>query len=400
MRRRGEPTGVRGGLALACGVVSTGGSKSTEAQAQVVVVGGGVAGLNAARLLWRAGVDVQLLEARDRLGGRVLTVDGDGAPSEDGFDLGPSWFWPRMQPVLASLVEELGVAGFGQRSDGDVVFERMSREPAQRYSAGMQQPLSIRVVGGSGALVRALARTVPSDRVLLGTVVTGLALHDDSVRLALGGTGGVQRTMTAEHVVAALPPRLLAATVEFAPDLPSDTMWLWQQTPTWMASHAKFVALYDRPFWYEDGYSGTAQSLVGPLLEIHDATTHSGRAALFGFLGVGPAERARIGQRQLADACLAQLQRIFGEAAHTPTATLYKDWAVDPLTATTGDLTSTGHPPPASWRIAGPWGDRLMLAGSETSPREAGYLAGAVEASARVAGDLLRRLDLRDGRRR
>ncbi len=99
---------------------------------QVAIVGGGLSGLNTARLIGEAGADFQLFEARDRLGGPILTADATGAPSGDGFDLGPSWIWPRMQPALAALVEELGLPAFGQISAGDVVFERMSREPPQR----------------------------------------------------------------------------------------------------------------------------------------------------------------------------------------------------------------------------------------------------------------------------
>jgi monoamine oxidase len=165
-----------------------------------------------------------------------------------------------------------------------------------------------------------------------------------------------------------------------------------------MSSHAKFFARYDRPFWLEAGYSGTAQSMVGPMLEIHDATTRSGHAALFGFLGVGPAERLTIGEHKLTDACITQLGRIFGPDAQAPTATLYKDWAADPLTATPDDLTSTGHPAPAPAWVRDPWDGRLVLAGSETSPNEAGYLAGAAEASGLAADELLRRLAVRTGR--
>ena len=61
---------------------------------QVAIVGGGLAGLHAARLLHAAGVDFVLIEARDRLGGRILTADAAGLPCEEGFDLGPSWYWP------------------------------------------------------------------------------------------------------------------------------------------------------------------------------------------------------------------------------------------------------------------------------------------------------------------
>ena len=57
-------------------------------QTQVAIIGGGLAGLHAAYLLHRAGVSFQLFEARDRLGGRILTVDEAGRAAKVGFDLG------------------------------------------------------------------------------------------------------------------------------------------------------------------------------------------------------------------------------------------------------------------------------------------------------------------------
>jgi monoamine oxidase len=101
-----------------------------------------------------------------------------------------------------------------------------------------------------------------------------------------------------------------------------------------MAPHSKFFALYDHPFWREAGLSGTAQSMVGPMMEMHDATTASVKAALFGFLGVAAEQRVLLGEEALTRACLDQFARIFGEEAGGPRATLFKDWAADPLTAT------------------------------------------------------------------
>lgn len=66
---------------------------------QVAILGAGLAGLNAARLLHRAGVDFMLFEARDRPGGRILTADESSEPAQDGFDLGPSWFWPGTRSI-------------------------------------------------------------------------------------------------------------------------------------------------------------------------------------------------------------------------------------------------------------------------------------------------------------
>jgi monoamine oxidase len=136
------------------------------------------------------------------------------------------------------------------------------------------------------------------------------------------------------------------------------------------APHATFFALYDRPFWRAADLSGTAQSMVGSLVEIHDVTTASGQAALFGFVGVPAEQRAAVGRDAIVAASVQQLAQLFGSEAGMPYVTLFKDWAADPLTATPND----------------------QLAGSETSRTEPGYLTGAVEAVERAVADVMSRL--------
>jgi monoamine oxidase len=228
---------------------------------------------------------------------------------------------------------------------------------------------------------------VPAERIHLNATVEALELRPDGVRLSVNDGSGIAE-VEADFVIAALPPLLLAATIPLSPAVASEVSELWRSSPTWMAAQAKFYAFYDESSWLRAGYSGTAQSLVGPMLEIDDATTRSGKPALFGFLGVSPAQRLAIGEAALTEGCIAQFARIFGPEALHPSATLLKDWASDPLTSTVDDPVSTGHGPhPASW-VDGPWSERLILAGSETSPREVGYLAGAAEASASAAADI------------
>jgi phytoene dehydrogenase-like protein len=56
-------------------------------RSDVVIVGGGAAGLAAARQLTAAGADVLLLEAADRLGGRIVTDQVDGFLLDRGFQV-------------------------------------------------------------------------------------------------------------------------------------------------------------------------------------------------------------------------------------------------------------------------------------------------------------------------
>lgn len=348
--------------------------------------------MTAARRIYRSGIDFLLLEARDRLGGRILSADATGQVSDDGFDLGPSWFWPGTQSAMAALVGDLGLSHFPQNSDGDVIFQRMSHEVPQRRRGMRQEPQSMRLVGGTGAIIAALSSAIPKASIRLGVRVTHVALSGPDVEVGFVDADSVERRMRVAHVLFAMPPRLLEATVSFRPALDEATTRCWRDTPTWMAPHAKLFALYDRPFWRDAGLSGAAQSMVGPLVEIHDATTASGQAALFGFVGVSAVQRVRLGPDATVAAAIEQLAYLFGPQAGKPRATLFKDWAADPLTATADDLEFGGYPVPAGlpW-VGGDWRDRISLAGSETSRSEPGYLSGAVEAAERAVTDLTSR---------
>lgn len=355
-------------------------------QTQVAIIGGGLAGLHAAYLMHRAGVSFQLFEARDRLGGRILTVNEAGRPDQVGFDLGPSWFWPDTQPNLRDLVDELCLGTFAQHTDGDMLYERGLRERPHRVRGMRQELRSMRLTGGSVSLIHALASKLPKDALHLGAVVTDLRLIEAGIELTCERHGKPPQRDSFRHVIAALPPRLLAAAIRFDPAPAAASLNLWQCTPTWMAPHAKFFALYDRSFWREAGLSGAAQSMVGPLGEIHDATTAQGNAALFGFVGNSAAQRVSIGQEPLIRAAIQQLARLFGPEAALPRATILKDWTADERTSTPADGSASGHPSSGrvDW-VRGPWAERLILAASETSSTEPGYLSGAVEASRRAA---------------
>lgn len=65
--------------------------------------------------------------------------------------------------------------------------------------------------------------------------------------------------------------------------------------------------------------------MVGPLADVNDATTFTGKAALFGFAVFPAANCAALGEDALIRAAIWQFTRLFGPEAATSRATLAKD---------------------------------------------------------------------------
>jgi monoamine oxidase len=362
----------------------------TTSSTRIVIIGGGLAGLHAAGLLGRYGAtDHVLLEARATPGGRIqsLTPQGPGCVRSGTrthrIDLGPTWYWPTLQPELDQLIGELGIKRFAQFEIGDTMLERSPNEAPTRTFGFVNAPPSVRLKGGMEALVDALRHGLTDGRIVLGQTVQAVNARGDHVDVVSRDRTGIVSTIRAQQVLLAVPPRLAHTTISFSPRLPAAIARDWQRTATWMAPHAKYVAVYDHPFWREAGLSGEARSACGPLGEIHDASGPDGSAALFGFFAVRAADRRRVPEDVLIAHCRAQLGRLFGAQAASPREDRIKDWATDALTATDADQDAVGGhggAPPATF-TAGAWQGRLFGIASEWSPQFPGYVAGAIEAA-------------------
>lgn len=349
---------------------------------EVLIIGGGLSGLYAATLLAQQGIhDPMVLEARGRFGGRILS-----APS--GHDLGATWLWPDWQPRLSELVRDWGLATIEQADEGDMLFEHARQQPPSRLGGQLSAPAAQRLVGGMATLIDAARQRLNAEALRADHRVQCLRHQGDHIEVEAEDAQGRRCVFQARHVLLALPPRLAAEAIEFTPALPAELMRAWAATPTWMAPHAKYVAVFERPFWREQGLSGQARSQVGPMAEIHDAsgaTVGATGGALFGFLGVPARWRSEVSEATLLAHCRAQLVRLFGPEADCPRAEHLQDWARDPCTAVEADQVASPHhaASPPSMPAQGPWRGQLIGIASEWSPDFPGYLAGAIDAAQR-----------------
>lgn len=327
---------------------------------RAVVVGAGIGGLSVADQLIRAGHDVTVLEARDRVGGRLF-----GSP----LDLGASWFWPGEERV-PTLARRLGIETFDQYRDGDALIDDLTG--VQRYAGNPIDVPAHRIVGGTATLATALADQLPPGTIQLQQPVQ--TINDDLTVVANGSS------WQADHVVVALPPALAARTIKLPSDVPRELLDVAVRTPVWMGDSVKVVARYSEPFWRNDGFAGAGMSRRGPLMEIHDMSGRGGEpAALFGFarsasMGAGFDTQVR-----------EQLVRMFGPRAGDPVELLSLDWSREKWTTSPG----TGGSP--EFGLFGQRlyqsptaGGRLHWSSTETAPAFAGHIEGALAAAERT----------------
>lgn len=350
----------------------------------VVVIGAGLSGLTAAAVLRAAGANVQILEADAQIGGRIRPLR-DPASNRVIADLGPTWVWPRHQPVVTRWLENLGAATFEQFNEGDAVIVGYGPAPLRQPLPG--QDGMVRIAGGPTTLISILANRVGHDNIRRSAQVTEVSEHGpDHIAVHLG-SGEI---VTAQKVIISVPLRIAATTMRL-PWASSALIDVMQRTPTWMSTHAKAVAIYEKPFWRDDGLSGRVVSRIGPLAEVHDHTgvDHT-PAALFGFVSWCPEER-RAHPERLRRAILDQLSDCFGDAAAHPLELAIQDWAMNHRIVTELDTSQQAtHPDigPASLRQPHLDG-RIRFAVSEASERSPGLIEGALANGERAALELL-----------
>lgn len=335
-------------------------------------------------------MEVVVVEARPRVGGRLMTVVSEQLGPGAYFDVGGTWTWSDQSEIRA-LADELGIERFGQDRQGLIVVDPGPDMEPERVDLPPPEPTEWRFAGGAQQVCERLAGRLPVEAVRLSARVAAVTARAWGVAVEVVHPEGHIEKLHGSSVVMAIPPRLAVQDISFSPELPEAVDRRLRATPTWMGNALKCIAVYGSPFWKAAGLSGTALSSTGPLVEVHDASCPDGGvAALWGF--VSPRHEFRdLPSDVRVPAVLGQLGRMFGPEAEEPVGYFERDWSGDPNTNdeivwVEGPLLDYGHPIFEEPCLDG----RLFWAGAETVAIGGGHMEGAVRSGERAAALVLR----------
>ena len=263
---------------------------------------------------------------------------------------------------------------------------------------------TLQLVSSAGSMRTLLATRggYQQDHVDTGTHSIAVAVADelgDSVRCGARVSAVTQTargvTVRSDELVVACAraivavPLALASSLSYHPPLPLKREFLHQRALG--GSVCKVVAVYDAPFWREDGLSGESFSFDSDIILTMDTSPVDGGAGVMMCFIVGPAAN-RFGAREpeeRRESVIRSLVVRFGPMAADPVDVLEQDWSKEEFSRGA----YFAHFPPGALTQYGPalrepWG-RVHWAGSETSAVSLGTIDGAIRSGERAAREVL-----------
>src|SRR3954454_512416 len=181
---------------------------------------------------------------------------------------------------------------------------------------------SDRIVGGTQLIPLTMAKKL-GKRVVLGSPVRKIKQEKGHVRVE-----SEKLIAIGQRVIVAIPPPL-AGRLQYTPRLPALRDQLTQRMPH--GSVMKVIALYEQPFWREQGWTGQVVSDVGPVQATFDNTPPEGApGALMGFVEASTARQLNsVSKAELKERVLNNFAQYYGDEAKNVTGFIEKRWDND-----------------------------------------------------------------------
>ncbi|GJE18097.1 flavin monoamine oxidase family protein [Methylobacterium marchantiae] len=405
------------------------------AHADVIVVGAGAAGIAAARTLTERGVSVAVLEARDRIGGRLVTTNLRGHP----VDLGGHWLHAGPINPLVRLGEARGEPLRVAAQEGHLFVSGRKGRPAEAAAHARAFSVADRaltVQAGLDGPDRPASSALPpglgpwAERISLvhglvsGRPLTEVSLHDfpsmeyGDNRFIAGGYGGYLARLAqglpialntpvvridwsgpgvavevadgsvrhAEAVIVTIPMMVLRASPLFNPALPPETRAAIDGFSSGIYEHA-VLHWPSAPFQGRDRLAamvGGRHRPPGLLTRVDDTPFHffeldTHMAQALDARGRDPDAARRLVRSVLADH--------FGHRAlHDLSIPAISEWRHDPWSLGSWAVVPPGHAP-ARQRLQTPIGNKIWFAGEALSRLQWGTAGGAYEEGTMAAAN-------------
>jgi monoamine oxidase len=435
---------VGGGLAAACASDRSDHRPPPDAKS-LLVVGAGMAGLSAARSLADAGWPVRVIEARDRIGGRVYTNRDWGVPLE----MGASWIhgttdnplvelaqraqaqlvptdyygWaklavdPQLQPLdynpktwrkfverardqvdggsLGAAVNDAQASEELSDSDRAQLAFYITTEIESEYAANADQLSAttfdkgdytsgeqVTVTSGYDALPRLLANGL---EIVLNTPVTAIARRDNSVAVQAGS-----RSFEGPAAIVTVPLGVLkSGAVTFDPPLPDGHARAVNALGFGALSKSYFR--FSRRTWnVENAFYQFIGRQPGVWSQWFTLPIAAGPIVLAFNAGERGRSVESSSPKDLMTSAMPIARQLFGDVS--PVEVRTSNWTVDPYARGTYSFHAPGSGLEDRRRLQEPIDDRLYLAGEAVGVNNPATVAGAVVSGRYAAGQLMHRL--------
>ncbi len=345
---------------------------------KIIIIGAGLTGLAIAYYLRQSDLDIKILEARSRTGGRIFTKR---AVSIAPIELGATWLG-KAHTELIGLLKELNIEIFEQKFGDRAIYEPISTSPPQLVRLPPNNDPSFRIKGGTDRIIQALESALDSGQIETAQEVKSIIKTNDRILVETQ-----DRTYDASTVISTLPPHLFVNNINVTPELPAQLVELANNTHTWMGDSIKIALSFEESFWEDEQLSGTIFSSVGPIPEMYEHSNfEETRYALKGFLNGAFFE---LSKEERLDHVLNQLKKYYGQRVLEYTQYEELVWTNEKYTSSRYTQHVIPHQNNGHQIYQRAYlDDRLYLAGTETSREFYGYMEGAV----RSAQDICNRI--------